>query len=506
MHPTEKNLKKTPTQRSPKKYKIHGLYVITPDAPEEDILTATHLALKGGATIVQLRDKHSPFASQLNIAIKLRELCHTYAACFIINDSVELALQANADGVHLGQDDGDVAQARAQLGPDKIIGISTQNVDHALRAQEQGADYIGCGSVYPTVTKGDAIHIGASELARVCAAVDVPVVAIGGICAANLPEVIRHGACSAAVVSAVMNAPRPDVAARELSLMFRQMGDNKKAALPRGSVLTIAGSDSSGGAGIQADLKTITLLGSYASSAITALTAQNTTGVQGIYPVAAEFVVQQAQSVLDDIDVDVIKTGMLFSAETIRAVAQVLRQAPTLNVVDPVMIAKGGAHLLQPEAVIAFREEILPQTYLLTPNIPEAETLTGIKITDIAGMVKAACALQNMGATHVLVKGGHMDGAPIDILRCGSDMLRLEGERVDSVHTHGTGCTMAAALAALLAQGFALPDAARTAKEFIHIAITTAPGLGHGHGPVNHIVAAEKLRCHLHHHREDSQK
>ncbi|MDD2557242.1 MAG: bifunctional hydroxymethylpyrimidine kinase/phosphomethylpyrimidine kinase [Desulfuromonadaceae bacterium] len=499
MHPAEENSAQISIQTLTRKHRILGLYVITPDGSEVEILAATRLALKGGAAIVQLRDKHSPFARQLSTAIKLRKLCHTYAACFIVNDSVELARQANADGVHLGQDDGDVVQARAQLGPDKIIGVSTQNVVHALRAQEQGANYIGCGSVYPTHTKGDAVHIGVSELARVCAAVNIPVVAIGGICAANLPEVIRHGACSAAVVSAVMNAPRPDVAAREMSLMFRQMKSNTDFLPPLGSVLTIAGSDSSGGAGIQADLKTITLLGSYASSAITALTAQNTTGVQGIHPVAADFVVQQAQSVLDDIDVDVIKTGMLFSTEIIRAVAKILSQAPTLSVVDPVMIAKGGAHLLQAEAVTAFREEILPQTYLLTPNIPEAETLTGIKITDIAGMEEAACALQNLGAAHVLVKGGHMDGVPIDILRYGSESLRLEGERIDSVHTHGTGCTMAAALAALLSQGFALPDAARAAKEFIHTAITTAPGLGHGHGPVNHFVAAEKLRCHLHH-------
>jgi len=495
MHLAQKN----PALNPAPKHKIRGLYVITPDSSAEDILTATQLALKGGATIVQLRDKLSPFAHQLSTAIKLRELCHTYAACFIVNDSIELALQANADGVHLGQDDGDVAQARAQLGPDKIIGVSVQSVAQALRAREQRVDYLGCGSVYPTDTKGDAVHIGVAELGRVCAAVDIPVVAIGGICAANLPEVIRHGACSAAVVSAVMNAPRPDVAARELSLMFRQLGSNLAAALPRGSVLTIAGSDSSGGAGIQADLKTITLLGSYASSAITALTAQNTTGVQGIYPVAAEFVVQQAQAVLDDLHVDVIKTGMLFNAEIIRAVANVLRQAATLNVVDPVMIAKGGAHLLQPEAVIAFREEILPQTYLLTPNIPEAEALTGSRITNTAAMEKAAHTLQNMGAAHVLVKGGHLEGAPIDILRYGTDTLRLEGERIDSVHTHGTGCTTAAALAALLAQGFALPDAARAAKEFIHTAIKTAPGFGHGHGPVNHFVAAEKLRCHLHH-------
>lgn len=290
---------------------------------------------------MQLRAKQAPAALQLQLGNKLKALCHEYGAYFIVNDNVELALKLGADGVHLGQDDGEVSHARAQLGDQAIIGVSTQSVALAQRAQEHGADYIGCGSVYPTNTKGNAIHIGIEELGRVCEAVDIPVVAIGGIHAHNLPEVIRHGACSAAVVSAVMHAPRPDVAARELSLMFRQNHPGTAPQPPIGRVLTIAGSDSGGGAGIQADIKTVTLLGGYASSAITALTAQNTTGVQGIHAVPAAFVVQQAQSVLEDIGADVVKTGMLFSAEIIRAVAGILRHSPTLNVVDPVMIAKG---------------------------------------------------------------------------------------------------------------------------------------------------------------------
>jgi hydroxymethylpyrimidine kinase/phosphomethylpyrimidine kinase/thiamine-phosphate diphosphorylase len=480
------------------KYKIHGLYVITPEGTEKEILAATKLALRGGASIVQLRDKHAPAAHQLQLGNKLKSLCHEYDACFIVNDNVELALQLGADGVHLGQDDGDVADARAQLGEQALIGVSTQSVALAQRAQEHGADYIGCGSIYPTNTKGDAVHIGLDELGRVCAAVNIPVVAIGGIHAHNLPEVIRHGACSAAVVSAVMNAPRPDVAARELSLMFRRSPGCTATQPPIGRVLIIAGSDSGGGAGIQADIKTVTLLGSYASSAITALTAQNTIGVQGIHPVPPAFVVQQAQSVLEDIGADVVKTGMLFSAEIISAVAEVLRHSPTLNVVDPVMIAKEGANLLQPEAMAAFKEEILPLTYLLTPNIPEAEALTGIRISDRTEMEEAAQALQHMGATHVLVKGGHLTGAPLDILRYADTTIVLERERINTPNTHGTGCTTAAALAALLARGFPLPTAARMTKDFIHTAITTAPELGHGHGPVNHFVAAESLKRSLH--------
>jgi|AntRauTorckE6833_2_1112554.scaffolds.fasta_scaffold04454_2 hydroxymethylpyrimidine kinase/phosphomethylpyrimidine kinase/thiamine-phosphate diphosphorylase len=487
------------------KNKIHGLYVITQEGTEEEILAAVGLALKGGARIVQLRAKRAPAANQLQLGTKLKAMCRECNACFIVNDNVDLALELGADGVHLGQDDGEVAHARAQLGEQAIIGVSTQNVALAKRAQEHGADYIGCGSVYPTNTKGDAVHIGLEELGRVCNAVDIPVVAIGGIHAHNLPEVIRHGACSAAVVSAVMNAARPDVAARELSLMFRRGPCCGTAQPPIGRVLTIAGSDSGGGAGIQADIKTVTLLGSYASSAITALTAQNTTGVQGIHPVPPAFVAQQAQSVLEDIGADVVKTGMLFSAEIIRAVAEVLRHAPTLNVVDPVMIAKGGANLLQPEAVAAFKEEILPLTYLLTPNIPEAQALTGIRISDKTGMEEAAQALQHMGATHVLVKGGHLKGAPMDILSYAHTTMVLEKERIDTPNTHGTGCTTAAALAALLAQGFPLPAAAQITKDFIHIAIATAPELGHGHGPVNHFAAAEALKRSLHSQHERTE-
>lgn len=486
------------------KHKIHGLYVITQEGTEDEILVATELALKGGASIVQLRDKYAPVAHQLQLGNKLKVLCHKYNACFIVNDNVELALQLGADGVHLGQDDGEIAHARAQLGAQALIGISTHSVALALRAQEHGADYLGVGSIYPTHTKGDAIHIGLEELSQVCSAVDIPVVAIGGIHAHNLPEVIRQGASSAAVVSAVMNAPRPDVAARELSLMFKRSASSVVPP-PIGRVLTIAGSDSGGGAGIQADIKTVTLLGSYASSAITALTAQNTTGVQGIHPVPPEFVVQQAQSVLEDIGADVVKTGMLFSAEIIRAVAEVLRHAPTLNVVDPVMIAKGGANLLQSEAVAAFVEEILPLTYLLTPNIPEAEALTGIKINTITQMEEAAHALQRMGATHVLVKGGHLKGDPTDILRYADTSLVLEKKRIDTLNTHGTGCTTAAALAALLARGFPLPTATQLAKEFIHTAIIAAPELGHGHGPVNHFVAAEELLRNLHSQHERNE-
>ncbi|MBN2645448.1 MAG: bifunctional hydroxymethylpyrimidine kinase/phosphomethylpyrimidine kinase [Desulfuromonadaceae bacterium] len=476
----------------PIQHTISGLYLITDDSEANLLLARCEQALRGGVRLLQYRDKKRPFAKQCEIAGRLKQLCQQHGALLIINDQIELARIFQADGLHLGQKDTALAEARAQLGPDCLIGVSTRTPEQALAAQQQGADYIGVGSVYPTATKQDAVHIGLNGLKAIRAAVELPIVAIGGISAAGLPAAIDAGADAAAVISAVMADPQPDCAARELSLLFR-----RRQPLPCGSVLTVAGSDSSGGAGIQADLKTISLLGSYGSSVITALTAQNTLGVRGIHAAPVDFVRQQLRCVLDDIGADVIKTGMLFSGEIIRAVAEEIASAATLNLVDPVMIAKGGASLLHRDAVDALLTALLPKTYLLTPNVPEAEALTGLSIRSAEQLEQAACALQQMGARHVLVKGGHLPGAPTDLLRIGSHSQLLTGPRIDSRHTHGTGCTTASALATLLSQGWSLEEAARHTKFFIEEAIRSAPQLGQGHGPINHFIAAQKLRDRL---------
>jgi hydroxymethylpyrimidine kinase/phosphomethylpyrimidine kinase/thiamine-phosphate diphosphorylase len=260
-------------------------------------------------------------------------------------------------------------------------------------------------------------------------------------------------------------------------------------------VLTIAGSDSGGGAGIQADLKTITLLGSFGMSAITVLTAQNTRGVHGVFPAPAGFVRQQAELVLDDIGADAVKTGMLYDADIAVTVAQLLERYGLAAVVDPVMVAKGGAPLLRAEAMTAVREKLLPQTFLLTPNLPEAEALTGLVIGTLEEMETAARRLHAMGARHVLIKGGHRDGDATDLLLCGNTVYLLPGERIATTSTHGTGCSYAAALATLLAQGEALPDAAQQAKRFIDVAIRAAVPLGGGHGPINHAAGAKTLKA-----------
>jgi hydroxymethylpyrimidine kinase/phosphomethylpyrimidine kinase/thiamine-phosphate diphosphorylase len=264
----------------------------------------------------------------------------------------------------------------------------------------------------------------------------------------------------------------------------------------QGRVLVVAGSDSGGGAGIQADIKTITALGGYAATAITALTAQNTLGVTAIHGAPPAFVAEQLTAVLNDIPVDVVKTGMLFSAEIIAAVAAGLAPFPgLLAVVDPVMIAKGGASLIDTSAVAALKTELLPRTYLLTPNIPEAEALTGLVIEDEEGVKAAAESIAAMGARNVLIKGGHLASADsADLLYDGREFRRFTAQRLESTNTHGTGCTLASAIATFLAQGEPLPAAIARAKEFITAAIRLARPLGQGHGPVNHFEAAKILR------------
>lgn len=255
----------------------------------------------------------------------------------------------------------------------------------------------------------------------------------------------------------------------------------------QGRVLIVAGSDSGGGAGIQADIKAVTALGGFAATAITALTAQNTLGVHGIQEVPIDFVRQQIDVVLDDIGADAIKTGMLHRTEVIEAVAESLSACAAPLVADPVMVAKGGARLLDRSATDAVIATLLPMAAVITPNIPEAEVLTGMEIAGVDDMKRAAERLLEMGAGAVLLKGGHLTGERLtDLLLTDAGFEVFESQRIDTKHTHGTGCTTASALAAGLAQGMGLTDAFARARNYVHEAIRTAPGYGAGHGPLNH--------------------
>jgi hydroxymethylpyrimidine/phosphomethylpyrimidine kinase len=261
--------------------------------------------------------------------------------------------------------------------------------------------------------------------------------------------------------------------------------------------LTIAGSDSGGGAGIQADLKTFQELKVFGMSALTAVTAQNTLGVQGVYPLSVEAVKQQIESIGNDLGTDAVKTGMLFSSEIIQAVAEKIKQFGWKNiVVDPVMIAKGGAPLLQDEAVSALKNDLLPLATVITPNIPEAEVLTEMSIRTLEDRQKAAKRLHELGVKYVVIKGGHDEGESeaIDLLYDGEEFSYFKSKRVETKNTHGTGCTFAAAITAELAKGSNVKEAVQTAKDFIQAAIENELGIGHGHGPTNHWAYREKKR------------
>lgn len=261
----------------------------------------------------------------------------------------------------------------------------------------------------------------------------------------------------------------------------------QSARIPR--VLIVAGSDSGGGAGIQADIKTVTALGGFAMTAVTALTAQNTEGVAAVFDVPPEFAIQQMRVVLDDIGADALKTGMLHHAGVIDAVADVIDEmaAGLPLVVDPVMVAQSGASLLDPEAVDALKRRLLPLATVLTPNIPEAETLIGAPIATTEDMVDAAERIAEMGPSAVLLKGGHLTGETLtDVLRADGLVETFADTRIDTRHTHGTGCTLASAIATGLGQGLSLRDAVVRGRAYLREAIRTAPGFGRGHGPVNH--------------------
>ena len=272
------------------------------------------------------------------------------------------------------------------------------------------------------------------------------------------------------------------------------MSDAAPGGAKTAIALTVAGSDSSGGAGIQADLKTFSAFGVYGASVVTALTAQNTRGVQGIHAVPAGFVAAQLKSVLSDLDVAAIKTGMLADAQIVEAVARALRRVPSMPlIVDPVMVATSGDVLLATEAVAALKRDLIPLATLITPNLEEAAVLLGsARAESEAEMLDQSRALLALGCRAVLLKGGHTQGeAAVDLLADATGTERLALARLDTPHTHGTGCTLSAAVAALLARGATLAEAVRRAKAYVWHGLRhgRALGVGHGRGPLDHLFA-----------------
>jgi hydroxymethylpyrimidine/phosphomethylpyrimidine kinase len=253
------------------------------------------------------------------------------------------------------------------------------------------------------------------------------------------------------------------------------------------TAMTIAGSDSGGGAGIQADLKTFAALGVYGTSALTAITAQNTIGVTGVHEIPTDIIAAQIEAIITDIGADAVKTGMLSSSAIVEVVAQELkRHRVEALVIDPVMVAKSGDPLLQQEAVEALRAKLVPLAAVITPNIPEAEVLTGLKITSLDDMRLAAEKIIEMDARGVVVKGGHLAGPATDLFYDGSRFQEFTAPRIDTKNTHGTGCTFASAIAAGLARRLSVIDSVAQAKEYVTEAIRRSFPIGQGHGPLNH--------------------
>lgn len=253
------------------------------------------------------------------------------------------------------------------------------------------------------------------------------------------------------------------------------------------TALTIAGSDSGGGAGIQADLKTFSAHGVYGMSVITAITAQNTQGVFGVQDVTPDIIKKQIEAIFDDLPVNAVKIGMVSVVETIQVIANCLKKYQPQNIVlDPVMISKSGYDLLQPDASQALIEQLIPLATIVTPNIPEAERITNKNITTYEDMKKAAKLIVEMGARYALIKGGHLDTDPVDILFDGQEYHYFESKRIQTNNTHGTGCTLSSSIAANLANGLTIEHAVEGSKAYITTAIEHALAIGKGHGPTHH--------------------
>jgi len=354
-------------------------------------------------------------------------------------------------------------------------------VEQAVLAEKHGADYLGVGAVFSTSTKKDADEVSFDTLQAICGAVSIPVIAIGGISRQNILRLKGSGICGVAVVSAIFAQPDITAATKELHRLAAEMVASVK------TVLTIAGSDCSGGAGIQADIKTMTAHKIYASSVITALTAQNTTGVYGIMEVTPEFVARQIDCVFTDIRPDAVKIGMVSNADIIHVIAEKLKEYKAQNiVVDPVMVSTSKSKLLCDDAVNAMTKELLPLADVITPNIPEAEVLSGMLIHTREDMQKAAKIISADVGTAVLIKGGHLTDSSDDLLYTHGTAYWFDSQRVNNTNTHGTGCTLSSAIACNLALGYSLERSIEYAKKYITGALLAGLDLGSGSGPLNH--------------------
>lgn len=545
-----------PTMRD--RFDLRAYFVVGPDdtkgRPVADVVAA---ALRGGATFIQLRAKHADArdltAMAEAIAAVIAQAGKADTVAFVIDDRVDAAWQCRelgikVDGVHIGQDDMAPEQARALLGPDAIIGLSAEILPHIKTANalpDGTIDYIGAGPLHYTATKPDAAAVeadgtkhalGIAGAQLLCEASRYPVVVGGGVHADDVPALARTAADGWFVVSAIAAADDPERATRELlQAWIAVRGDARHgvaasaashlqsdaaappqcgAAMfdvkqPHGlpPVLTVAGSDSSGGAGIQADLKTMLANGVFGMSAITSLTAQNTTGVRAVQNADPSILADQIDAVFEDIPPMAVKIGMVSSAALIETIADRLTAHQARNIVlDPVMVATSGAKLIDDDAVAALTTRLFPLATVITPNMPETEALLEQALQERssanddpaarllsegihaeADMETAARTLAEHFGCAVLVKGGHGVKDANDVLvEPDGTATWFTSPRIDNPNTHGTGCTLSSAIASHLALGETLPQAVRSAKDYLTGALAEQLDLGHGSGPMDH--------------------
>jgi len=465
------------------------LYLVTDRSWSDESSFYEHIeeTLINGVTFLQLREKGVDEDVFLTRAVKMKNILNKYDVPFVINDNVNVALKSGADGVHIGQGDMSVREARDLLGPEKILGVTVQTVEQAKKAEREGADYLGSGAVFSTNTKGDAKLLDHKILKNICESVSIPVVAIGGISSDNILKLKGTNVDGVAVVSAILSKENKGMASRELLELSQKM---IKHEIPK--VLTIAGSDCSGGAGIQADLKTMSAHGCYGMSVITALTAQNTTGVYGVENCTPEFVKNQMECIFSDIEPGAVKIGMVSSKDIINAVAEKLRlyksaaQSGANVVLDPVMISTSGSKLLEDDAIECLINELIPLATLITPNLAEAELLSGLSIHTMQDMIQAAEKIAEYYNGHILIKGGHLEEHANDLLYSSGEVVWFEGAKIDNPNTHGTGCTLSSAIASNLAMGYSIKKSVENSKLYLTGAIADKLNIGRGRGPLNH--------------------
>ena len=480
-----------------------SLYLVTDRtlAQGRDMSWIVSEAVAGGVTMVQLREKDCSTAEFISLAKELKTALKPLGVPLIINDRIDVALAVDADGVHIGQSDMPYETARRLLGPDKIIGLSVETMEEVIAANALDVDYIGISPVYATPTKTDTLApFGLEGVEEVMRLSRHRCVAIGGMNRDTIGEVIARGIEGVAVVSAIVAADSPRQASKELvGIIQKNRSEHHKNNFQFSifnsqfkKVLTIAGSDSGGGAGIQADIKSISANGCFATSVITAITAQNTLGVNAIEALSVDIIEKQIDAVFNDIGTDSVKIGMLHTTEVVHCVARMLRKYEVNNIVlDPVMVSTSGHRLIEESAIEVLKSELIPMARVITPNIPEAEILLGKSITRQEELPEATRQLAEKYGVSVLLKAGHLVGEElIDIFYNNEtgETIELNARYINTRNTHGTGCTLSSALASQLAKGLSLTEAVRTAKHYIDQAIIHGARyeIGHGHGPVAH--------------------